>query len=233
MLEYFPRLFVAGADELSFFYFLLERRKKPLAPTCRMCLIRDDLSTLWCEVTSSIRTRSPDEDQSDTPSLSSSTAPATKLGLMESHDGSAPPAEDFKEILLCLRPIRDGEKKVDEAFRFVSSASKLSGDADSIDLSPCAAAEAMVSASSAGLKDDTDNFLDTMNERPEKRLKQSPSRDVSKRPPKKRPPPSRDDSGNSFDDEEVAVSRRRRTEKADIDAEKSVVESLMLMNKSQ
>merc|ERR1711957_349870 len=39
-----------------------DHRKKPLAPTCRMCLIRDDLTTVWCEVTSSIRNKSSDED---------------------------------------------------------------------------------------------------------------------------------------------------------------------------
>ena len=38
-----------------------ERRSRPLAPACNISLIRDDLSTIWCELTSSIRTRSPND----------------------------------------------------------------------------------------------------------------------------------------------------------------------------
>ena len=106
--------------------FFSDRRQK-LAPTCRMCLIRDDLTTVWCEVTSSIRDRSLDEEGEEKPAAESAGA---------SSDPTALTLEN-KELLLCLRPIRDGEKKVDESLRFRPV---------SMDVSP-QAEEPMVSAS--------------------------------------------------------------------------------------
>ena len=75
-----------------------------------MCLIRQDLTTVWCEVRSSIRTRSADEESLEamlTPQASDAGADTVAK-------------EEVRELLLCLRPIRDGEKKVDESLRFVS-----------------------------------------------------------------------------------------------------------------
>jgi PAS domain-containing protein len=88
------------------------QQKKPLAATCRMCLIRQDLTTVWCEVTSSVRTRLTDEESFDSPSNPSKSGTATQ-------ETPAPPKEEMLEILLCLRPIRNGEKSVDESLRFV------------------------------------------------------------------------------------------------------------------
>lgn len=105
-------------------------RSKPLAPTCNVCLIREDLTTIWCEVTSSIRTRSL-EDEMTNPATSTNATDTKKVNgpacnkngsksSSNSLDSSQPPtANEMKELLLCLRPIRDGEEKVGEELRFV------------------------------------------------------------------------------------------------------------------
>jgi len=84
-------------------------RHKPLAPTARLCLIRADLSTIWCEVTSAMRQRNEEVDQLEIQLLGGSvdSDPPTK---------KEPPVQEF---LLCLRPMRDG-KKADKSMRIVS-----------------------------------------------------------------------------------------------------------------
>mmetsp|Transcript_45032 Transcript_45032/g.108932 ORF Transcript_45032/g.108932 Transcript_45032/m.108932 type:complete len:794 (-) Transcript_45032:147-2528(-) len=91
-----------------------QQQKKPLSSTCRMCLIRQDLTTVWCEVTSSVRTRLNDEESFDSPSN-----PSKSSGEAPEKPATAAPKEDLLEVLLCLRPIRNGEKSVDESLRFV------------------------------------------------------------------------------------------------------------------
>mmetsp|Transcript_86172 Transcript_86172/g.248839 ORF Transcript_86172/g.248839 Transcript_86172/m.248839 type:complete len:814 (+) Transcript_86172:233-2674(+) len=90
--------------------------RKPLAPTCRICLIRSDLTTVWCEVTSSIREEvvemEPVED------LQASGSVKAGESLMT---GSIVKKEPVQEFLLCMRPMRDGENKADESMRLVSS----------------------------------------------------------------------------------------------------------------
>merc|ERR1712238_422888 len=71
--------------------------KKAHAPTCRMWLIRDDLTTVWCEVTSSIRNKSSDEDTRE--------EKPTNSKFTESSDVSGTNID--QELLLCLRPIRN------------------------------------------------------------------------------------------------------------------------------
>ena len=98
-------------------YTLLTGRRKPLAPTCTICLIRKDMTPIWCEVTSSIRTVeipqepiSLDGGSDDGRSRKSGTKVGTK-----SEDESTPSEPEVppeKELLLCLRPIRDGEVKM-------------------------------------------------------------------------------------------------------------------------
>lgn len=90
------------------------QHKKPLAATCRMCLIRQDLTTVWCEVTSSVRTRMSDEESFDSPSN-----PSKSSDTPEDPAPTAAPREDQLEILLCLRPIQNGDKRADESLRFV------------------------------------------------------------------------------------------------------------------
>jgi len=139
-------------------------RSRPLAPTCNICLIRDDLTTIWCEVTSSIRTRSRNDDSledsevassnnnsgaftsstfEDKSKVSSSDAAISRSSMradgIESYENNnynlASPNSsqesndnnnnkgDMKELLLCLRPIRDGQEKVSEELRFNPSKS--------------------------------------------------------------------------------------------------------------
>jgi hypothetical protein len=207
-----------------------EHRTKPLAPTCRICIIRQDLTTVWCEVTSSIRTRSSDEETSDSleePFESSEVAVV-----------AAPPKTEVKELLLCLRPIRDGEKKVDETLRFVSPKSASgkgslpgpdggmvsfsSGDANNQDKATTGSSEQTFTGGSGT----NSNSAGTSR------------REMSKRPPKKRRHHSIGDSPSTG--EEATQTKMKKVKSGDqsecpdaSDTEKSVVESLMLMNQSQ
>jgi len=108
-------------------------RQKPLAPTCNVCLIRSNLTKLWCEVTSSIRNQSSSDNDDDSEDLinvaqgkvgqqkSSSRSLAgskTSKSSASTSEEILPPKENIKEILLCLRPIRDGDNEVDPSLRF-------------------------------------------------------------------------------------------------------------------
>lgn len=105
------------ANSVSF----LSGRRKPLAPTCTICLVRKDNTTIWCEVTSSIRTVEVPKDfvgfeESDD---GKSRKSSSKVGA-KSEEGSTPSEPESppeKELLLCLRPIRDGEDKVGYGIR--------------------------------------------------------------------------------------------------------------------
>eukprot|EP00980_Cylindrotheca_fusiformis_P008881 scaffold1900_cov123-Cylindrotheca_fusiformis.AAC.7 len=171
------------------------RIKKSLTPTYRMCLIRSDLTTIWCEVTSSIGTRSVEVESCEIPSTSKSSAP--------SDDGMPPAKEEIMELLLCLRPIRDGEKKVDESLRFHAINSEREGAT-----SPSGENSGRVVSASSG----------------DPNISGGTSTDQPKRPPKKRGP----------DDATLQPRKKQKTDakKNSSDSEKSVVESLMLMNKA-
>jgi len=99
----------------------LALKSRPLAPTCNICLIRADLSTIWCEVTSSIHTTSSLDDRSITPSAYGSSCKSFKekkeTDCSKDQDAEAQ-GSSRKELLLCLRPIRDGTEKVSEELRF-------------------------------------------------------------------------------------------------------------------
>jgi hypothetical protein len=109
------------------------------------------------------------------------------------------PAKEVKELLLCLRPIRDGEKKVDESLRFTPAIDRVTTDSG-------------YETTAISTNDD-----DPVN------VKQSV---MSKhRPPKKRFQHSLSSSGPSSS----RVDSPPRPACAS-DAEKSVVESLILMS---
>jgi len=92
---------------------LTRKRARPMAPSRNVCLIRSDLSTIWCEMTSSVRTSIP-QDDADRGSVS-------KEGSVQE------PEEMQKEILLCFRPIQEGDKvSSDLRFRRVISQEKQS-----------------------------------------------------------------------------------------------------------
>lgn len=116
-------------------------RSRPLAPACNVCLIRSDLSTVWCELTSSIRTR-------PTRLISQAQGGSQKNGKSENNVGSSEKEE--KELLLCFRPIREGGK-VGEEFRFIprEGAGTDGGDPGS-DGSPASSDDAKVSSTSSG-----------------------------------------------------------------------------------
>lgn len=115
-------------------------RRKPIAPTCNICLIRKDLTTIWCEVTSSIRTKEPEEDTADSVTgtdTNINTSNNNKKGRIQESSSSSlvgrspsevelprieekaePLQEAEKELLLCLRPVRDGDQKVQKRITF-------------------------------------------------------------------------------------------------------------------
>mmetsp|Transcript_26931 Transcript_26931/g.59145 ORF Transcript_26931/g.59145 Transcript_26931/m.59145 type:complete len:811 (+) Transcript_26931:211-2643(+) len=186
-----------------------DHRKKPLAPTCRMCLIRNDLTTVWCEVTSSSRNKSSDEDGED--------LKATNSKSTEGSETSGPKVE--QEILLCLRPIRNSSKKVDESFRLTKQVSSVALK----DIS-----DPWVSTSSCGetnkVKSNLDRNINTNHSKQELN---------KKRPPKKRLLATGvDEYTNNSDQKRIKTENTSQQGPNASETEKSVVESLMLMNKS-
>lgn len=172
-----------------------------------MGLIRSDLTTVWCEVTSSLGTRILEVESFDFPSTSKSAAP--------SDDSPPAPKEEVMELLLCLRPIRDGEKKVDESLRFVSpnSAAQANFSKESHHV------EVVVSSSSGDPTLPGGSLLSGSGS----------NQDQPKGPPKKRPPQS---AGNEAAQQQKKKQKIDGGEHSSSDTEKSVVESLMLMNKA-
>lgn len=180
-----------------------------------MCLIRDDLTTVWCEVTSSIRNKSSDEDGLEEKAMNSKST--------ESSDTSG--AKLDQELLLCLRPIRNSTKKVDESFRFLPLAKQSAMPKDN--------ADALVSSGGETNKEDkgdTDkNAKNSSNNASSASLKQQEL--YKKRPPKKRLLATNADSSSSNQKRIKTEGSNNQGPNAS-ETEKSVVESLMLMNKS-
>lgn len=171
---YFHNLYSTGA------------RPRPLAPTCNICLIRDDLSTIWCEVTSSIRTRSLKEENVDAMVANGSTSTDKRKGNSANNSNNSESTsedEQVKELLLCLRPIRDG-KRVENKMKF----QPVKKEQESL-----------------GESDDVVNKKNVTNKI---------------RPMKKRPLPQPD----------LEKCKKAMVVKSESEAEKSVVESLILMS---
>jgi PAS domain-containing protein len=189
-----------------------DNRKKPLAPTCRMCLIRDDLTTVWCEVTSSIRNRSPDEDTTEDK--------ATNSKSTESSDASGPKLD--QELLLCLRPIRNSVKKVDESFRFIPFGKQGSSEpSKSKTIGPNA--EDKIESDTIVTKSNSNNLSSVSLKHHEL---------YKNRPPKKRLLLTSADTFKDSSNQKRAKSEGGKQGPNASETEKSVVESLMLMNKS-
>ena len=163
-----------------------------------MCLIRDDLTTVWCEVTSSIRNKSSDEDGLEDKAMTSKST--------ESSDASG--GKQDQELLLCLRPIRNSTKKVDESFRFIPPAKQVASSVDAVSGSD--KDEKKVPKISSSLKQQEMN---------------------KKRPPKKRLHSTNMDPSQQQQKRIKAEAGTNQGPNAS-ETEKSVVESLMLMNKS-
>lgn len=133
--------------------FFSGRRTRPLAPACNVRLIRNDLSTIWCELTSSIRTRQ--NDDVDVNFVSSSGAGSKSADSAESGPGE-------KELLLCFRPIREGEA-VGPELRFCPNVYQSDGQESSGE-------DRKVSSSANGTgSDDVDDAPPVKNRPPKKR----------------------------------------------------------------
>jgi len=226
-------------------------RRKPLAPTCNVCLIRDDLTTIWCEVTSSIRTRIIKDEIFDEDGESqlgeSDVAPATtnSMATVSGIKGSksvtsgsvngeeqTPENDHVKELLLCLRPIRDGRETVDENLRFIPVSKRSIGSEeagcskgeakDTEKLTPVPSSNS-VHSNTAKSADLCDGSSSTGIGSPDK---------GKQRPMKKRPPRSMAE----LSAQEQAAKKARLAGAVTTpggrttDTEKSVVESLMLMS---
>jgi hypothetical protein len=113
-----------------------------------------------------------------------------------------------KELLLCLRPIRDGEKKVDESLRFRPVSMDLSTPLVRTSLICSRGVDATEQKSGSSL---------------------SSSIKHSKRPPKKRSLPTH--SSDSFATNDEPPTKKQQKASKGLETEKSVVESLILMNR--
>jgi len=138
----------SSTDESSSAGVSTGRRSKPLAPTCTLSLVCDDLTTVYCEVTSSVRTRFLNDEMSDDsptaqipfPGLECSAVSANSNSKRRNQhkNASSSNTDSFeaydnkenyaKEILLCLRPVGRGDS-VGEELRFRPSKKPFSSGA--------------------------------------------------------------------------------------------------------
>jgi hypothetical protein len=106
---------------LNIKFIIAGTRRRPLAPGCFVGMICSDLTTLWCELTSSIRTRTHNDEDSELGIIDHNPKPVQKG--MDGEEEEEPKPQ--KELLLCMRPIRKGEK-VAESLRFPNQISESS-----------------------------------------------------------------------------------------------------------
>ena len=169
-----------------------------------MRLIRNDLSTIWCELTSSIRTRQ--NDDVDVNFVSSSGAGSKSADSSESGPGE-------KELLLCFRPIREGEA-VGPELRFCPNVFQSDGQDSS--------GEARKVSSSNGI---CENVMSSGIDAPSLGESLVLPGTMKNRPPKKR----------KFQSEESQMSSNKsRSEDTQVDEpdEKSAIESMMELAKN-
>ncbi len=220
-------------DSNDILTFVLGRRTRPLAPACNVRLIRNDLSTIWCELTSSIRTRPSNDVDKEPNSLNDN---INHIGSNESA-GSAESVEEEKELLLCFRPIREGEA-VGVELRFCPQAEKndgFYGEALSEDRK-VSSANSISSKDGDSFKKVAKESLSTSTDNPsldETQAATSPPMSVAakkNRPPKKRKYES-DDESQAISNRSFRKSRSGETQVEEID-EKSAVESMMELAKN-
>ena len=134
-----------------------------------------------------------------------------------------------KELLLCLRPIRDGEGKVDESLRFNPRSSLRSADSSPAPRSSPVTGELTSVARAVSAISNGDPYSSGNNSDTAEDVDGTGTGEPRKCPPKKRPRPLQPKGTG-------ASAKRARVKEgatSSNDAEKSVVESLMLMsNKS-
>jgi hypothetical protein len=128
-------------------------RRRTLVPTCNICLIRDDLSTIWCEVTSSVRTRHIDEDSiHGTQTTTSQDDKRSKMDSATTSDDQKikSSSKHVKELLLCLRPLRDGTEKVSEELRFLPKKTAITSNQNHAQSSDSGTKNSVTGSGSAG-----------------------------------------------------------------------------------
>jgi len=213
------------------------------------------LTTLWCEVTSSTRTKSVEDeapDEADPPagkitgkpnassqntSIKSSKASTGTSGTSED---TVPAVEDkpaTKELLLCLRPIRDGEGKVDESLRFYRGIIRSEdGSSSAPSRSPVnegTGTSGEVTSGAKAVSAVSNADADSLCENTIENYGIGSSACVPAGSPRKGPPKKRTLPLQSHPKESSFPAKRQRTHGSSGEAEKSVVECLMLMsNKS-
>jgi len=187
---------------------LTRKRARPMAPSRNVCLIRSDLSTIWCEMTSSVRTSIP-QDDADRGSVS-------KEGSVQE------PEEMQKEILLCFRPIQEGEKvSSDLRFRRVISQEKQS-DGSGSGSNPKIPGVSESSGGGSGSNNDGVNAAYTSNGADPSSTETPTDVDGSMQLKKNRPPKKR-----SFEMQESVELGKKKSRPA----ETSAVESMMELAK--
>jgi len=232
-------------------------RPRPLAPTCNVTLIRDDLTTILCEVTSSIRTRSLSDENCDSNLLSATgqlcsgeKVPNASVNSKDKNNNFIAGSDntvqggagtgDLKELLLCLRPIRDGDETIGEDFRFVKTKStgllsKKTKEKDDISATKFMTDDKDVATminKNAGVTKDalehsaTEATLFDIKAKINK-MKQHKSRPVKKRPLSST---SAELLGGEHGNKKIRTSKLNAGGVMVIDTEKSVAESLMLMS---
>jgi hypothetical protein len=140
---------------------------------------------------------------------------------MDSDDGAPSESkapDEVKELLLCLRPIRDGEQKVNESMRFVPVRQVPSALDD----------EAIISVD--------DDVVVKQEEQPSPGQPDTPVRRPVKKRPVQQPGSSASStkistsvSSSQVSSVEAAPPTKKARKNSDHATEKSVVESLMLM----
>lgn len=218
-----------------------------------MCLIRDDLTSLWCEVTSSIRTRIVEDDISEenTSSFSAKLGPnkgrkgfGSKSTVSSDDVSEEVKSHEVKEILLCLRPIRDGDQ-VDPKLRFKAGASAeehtngrpvLSSGSPLEGLAVAAIAGGLVSESSNGECNSSSEPNSSSVGHVDMVTESSSSSNKSGLSKKRLPSGPKKEMGPSKKRHRVTDSRQKPTAASGgnaNDADKSVVECLMLMSNNK
>lgn len=215
-------------------------RSKPLAPACNVCLIRDDLTTLWCEVTSSIRTKRVEVDSHEDLTSLDGSKTDTKTGTL---DEAVAPVEEkekqpkMKELLLCLRPIRDGNGKVDKSLSFLRNWERTEETSSPVqETSPVAVATGEVTVPAVKLVPAVSNVDSGSGSGNTSLTEDTSSGEARRGPPKKRALPLHGSSAKAASTAGSPGNKRMKMSSSDmdLDKEKSVIESLMLMsNKSK
>jgi hypothetical protein len=187
------------------------KKHRPLAPACNVRLVRKDLTTVWCELTSSIRTRTVNDEDNELGIIDHNPKAAID-GVTEATE------EEEKELLLCFRPNLEG-RKVGEELRFPRRSVEIKNDNKATALSKC-----MNSKASASLDVVSSSTL-TQTE-----FSTNPTLELEMhRPPKKRTFAVSEDLTNGNWPKPRPRHRRVKINERQQD-EESAAESLMMMH---